>query len=48
MNLTSSTDMTSSVFVVDDEPGMRTALRANFQRYGWHVETATGARGASC
>jgi len=47
MNLTSSTDMTSSVLVVDDEPGMRTALRANFQRYGWHVETATGARDAA-
>ena len=25
----------SSVLVVDDEPGMRTALEANFQRHGW-------------
>jgi len=32
----------SSVLVVDDEPGMRTALEANFQRHGWLVETATG------
>jgi DNA-binding NtrC family response regulator len=32
----------SSVLVVDDEPGMRTALRANFQLHGWRVETATG------
>jgi DNA-binding NtrC family response regulator len=32
----------SSVLVVDDEPGMRTALEANFQRHGWNVETATG------
>ena len=32
----------SSVLVVDDEPGMRTALEANFLRHGWHVETATG------
>ena len=38
----------SSVLVVDDEPGMRTALRANFLRHGWRVETATGVarRGA--
>ena len=27
----------SSVLVVDDEPGMRTALQANFQRHGWRV-----------
>ena len=32
-----------SVLVVDDEPGMRTALQANFQRDGWRVETAGGA-----
>src|SRR5579862_5358497 len=32
----------NSVLVVDDEPGMRLALRANFQREGWHVETAAG------
>jgi two-component system, NtrC family, response regulator PilR len=27
--------------VVDDEPGIRTALRANFLRHGWRVETAS-------
>jgi DNA-binding NtrC family response regulator len=32
-----------SVLVVDDEPGMRTALQVNFQREGWTVETAAGA-----
>jgi DNA-binding NtrC family response regulator len=32
-----------SVLVVDDEPGMRMALQANFQRDGWAVETAAGA-----
>jgi DNA-binding NtrC family response regulator len=37
----------SSVLVVDDEPGMRTALRANFLRHGWHVETANGVRDAA-
>jgi DNA-binding NtrC family response regulator len=47
MNNTSLIDRSSSVLVVDDEPGMRTALRANFQRYGWHVETATGVRDAA-
>jgi DNA-binding NtrC family response regulator len=36
----------SSVMVVDDEPGMRTALRANFLRHGWRVETASGVREA--
>lgn len=35
-----------SVMVVDDEPGIRTALRANFLRHGWTVETATGVREA--
>ncbi|HXY13099.1 MAG TPA: sigma-54 dependent transcriptional regulator [Terriglobales bacterium] len=35
--------MTNSVLVVDDEPGMRMALKANFQREGWSVETASGA-----
>ena len=29
-----------SVLVVDDEPGMRMALKANFERDGWLVETA--------
>ncbi|MGA8111368.1 MAG: sigma-54 dependent transcriptional regulator [Acidobacteriaceae bacterium] len=32
----------SSVMVVDDEPGIRTALRANFLRHAWQVETASG------
>ena len=32
-----------SVLVVDDEPGMRAALVANFQRDGWQVESAAGA-----
>lgn len=36
----------SSVMVVDDEPGIRTALRANFLRHGWRVETAAGVREA--
>jgi DNA-binding NtrC family response regulator len=35
-----------SVLVVDDEPGIRTALRANFLRHGWQVETAGGVREA--
>ena len=34
---------TKSVLVVDDEPGLRIALRANFERDGWSVETASGA-----
>src|ERR1700753_2228668 len=37
----------SSVLLVDDEPGMRTALRANFLRHGWQVETADGVRAAA-
>jgi DNA-binding NtrC family response regulator len=36
----------SSVMVVDDEPGIRTALRANFIRHGWRVETASCVREA--
>jgi DNA-binding NtrC family response regulator len=32
-----------SVLVVDDEPGMRMALRTNFQREGWHVDIAGGS-----
>jgi len=35
-----------SVMVVDDEPGIRTALRANFLRHGWKVETASCVREA--
>lgn len=37
----------SSVLVVDDEPGMRTALEANLARQGWRVEVAGGVREAS-
>jgi DNA-binding NtrC family response regulator len=37
------TDQTAkSVLIVDDEPGMRLALRTNFQREGWIVEVASG------
>lgn len=36
----------SSVLLVDDEPGIRTALRANFERHGWRAETASGVREA--
>ncbi len=32
----------NSVLIVDDEAGIRTALRANFNRNGWSVETAGG------
>jgi DNA-binding NtrC family response regulator len=41
-----STDEALSVMVVDDEPGIRTALRANFLRHGWRVETASCVREA--
>jgi DNA-binding NtrC family response regulator len=41
-----SNDAVSSVLVVDDEPGIRTALRANFLRHGWRVEVASGVREA--
>jgi len=37
----------SSVLIVDDEAGIRTALRVNFSRNGWDVETASGVREAS-
>jgi DNA-binding NtrC family response regulator len=36
----------SSVLVVDDEPGIRSALRANFLRHGWRVDVASGVREA--
>jgi DNA-binding NtrC family response regulator len=39
-------DAERSVMVVDDEPGIRTALRANFLRHGWRVETASCVRDA--
>jgi DNA-binding NtrC family response regulator len=41
-----TTDAELSVMVVDDEPGIRTALRANFLRHGWKVETASCVREA--
>jgi DNA-binding NtrC family response regulator len=47
MNSISLHSKNSSVLVVDDEPGMRTALQANFQRHGWRVETATGVGDAT-
>ena len=37
----------SSVLVVDDEPGIRAALEANFTRRGWEVETASGVADAT-
>lgn len=37
----------SSVLLVDDEPGLRTGLKANFLRHGWDVETAEGVADAS-
>jgi DNA-binding NtrC family response regulator len=36
-----------SVLVVDDEPGIRAALEANFSGRGWHVETASGVNDAN-
>lgn len=36
-----------SVLIIDDEPGVRTALQANFLRHGWTVQTATGVRDAT-
>jgi len=47
MNSISLHSRNSSVLVVDDEPGMRTALEANFRRHGWLVETATGVGDAT-
>ncbi len=41
-----TSDEVLSVMVVDDEPGIRTALRANFLRHGWRVETASCVREA--
>lgn len=41
-----TSEETRSVMVVDDEPGIRTALRANFLRHGWQVETASCVREA--
>ncbi len=39
--------LAKSVLVVDDEPGIRLALKTNFQRDGWHVEVAAGNAEAS-
>jgi DNA-binding NtrC family response regulator len=36
-----------SVLIVDDEAGIRAALRVNFSRNGWKVETASGVREAT-
>ncbi len=41
-----TSECVSSVLVVDDEPGIRTALRANFLRHGWKVEAAGSVREA--
>jgi DNA-binding NtrC family response regulator len=38
---------TRSVLLVDDEPGIRFALKANFERDGWRVETAGGVTEAT-
>ena len=40
-------NQTSSVLIVDDEVGIRTALRVNFSRGGWTVETASGVKEAT-
>jgi DNA-binding NtrC family response regulator len=37
---------TPSLLIVEDEPGLRIALRANFVREHWQVETAAGLREA--
>ncbi len=42
-----STNLERSVMIVDDEPGIRTALRANFLRQGWRVDTAASVREAT-
>ncbi len=36
------TPVSPSILIVDDEPGLRVALQANFLREGWQVETAGG------
>lgn len=47
MNSVSVMNLNSRVLVVDDDPGMRTALQANFLRHGWNVDTASGVRDAA-
>ena len=39
-------ECTPSVLIVDDEPGLRVALRAHFERERWQVELAGGLREA--
>ena len=34
---------TKSLLVVDDDPGMRMALKTNFEREGWQVVVASGS-----
>ncbi len=46
-NSTHHSIQASSVLVVDDEPGIRAALEANFARRGWNVETANGVKDAT-
>ena len=36
----------AAVLVVDDDPGVRTALQVSFERQGWRVDTASGAQEA--
>jgi len=43
----SGSNQSRSVLVVDDEPGMRMALKANFERDGWQVEMASGVSEAA-
>ncbi len=40
---TTAPRLSSQVLVVDDDPGMRSALETSFLRHGWRVETAAGA-----
>ncbi len=42
-----STEHRLSVLIVDDEPGLRLGLRANFIRHGWQTEVAPGVREAN-
>jgi DNA-binding NtrC family response regulator len=39
-------ETTPNVLIVDDDPGIRMALNANFLRQGWSSETASGVREA--
>lgn len=40
------TESSPKVLIVDDDPGLRTGLNANFLRHGWSPETASGVREA--